>query len=68
MGIVMGLVFVACSGGGGFSDSAAEPGAPGGEGTVADRDTGAFSQPAANLSDGLAADDPRLLLLFVKSL
>lgn len=40
-----------CSGDGGYSDFFDGPAAPGGEGTVIDKGVGAFSQPAANLSD-----------------
>ncbi len=48
---VVVLAVTGCFGGEGYGGPVDGPAAPGGEGTVSDQDTGAFSQPAANLSE-----------------
>ena len=44
-------VLTGCLGGGGYGESVDGQAAPGGHGTVTNRGEGAFSQPAANLSE-----------------
>jgi CxxC motif-containing protein (DUF1111 family) len=47
----MSILLTACSGGEGYGGSVDGPAAPGGDGTVDVSGAGAFSQPAANLSE-----------------